>query len=167
MKKGLTVLMVMMMTASAIAGEARFFNFELVAQTESEQPTSIKINIPVKAVGAFDQQIDRFLLETNATEEFNTFTEVWREIKNVGPHDYVEINHGDDTVFVSTTETDVIVDINSREEGKIKITIPMDLVDYVAQIRNHDDFMEVVNNMEGRVLLRIEGDRVNGKLSIQ
>ncbi len=167
MKKGLTVLMVLMMTASAIAGDARFFNFELVAQMESEKPTTIKINIPVKAVSAFDQQIDRFLLETNATAEFNTFTEVWREIKNIGPHDYVEVNHGDDTVFVSTTETDVIVDITSREEGKIKITIPMDLVDYVAQIRNHDDFMEVVNNMEGRVLLRIEGDRVNGKLSIQ
>ncbi|CAM2009123.1 hypothetical protein [Acanthopleuribacter pedis] len=167
MKKMITALMVLMMAGTVFANETRFFNFELVANTDGDEPTTIKLNIPVNTIKAFDTQFDQFLVQTHATDEFNTFTELWQEIRNVGPNDYVEINQGDETIFVSTTDTDIIVDITSTEEGKIKITIPMDLVDYLTEIQSGEDLMDVIDSLEGRELLRIEGDKINGRLTIK
>ncbi len=156
MKKFIFAMLTMLLAQAAFA-QNYFLKCELI-ENDDNAPTEIKLSIPLGLLEAmkpsFDEAIGHAKLETHGVN----LREIWEQIRNAGPNEYVNINSDDQNVRVSTTETHIVVDVEGDEN--IHLTVPLAVVEAIFGGDNidFDQMIDALVGMAGQDLLNITGD---------
>mgnify|MGYP003572352517 FL=1 len=161
-----------LMTAQfSLAAEPHFFKLEL-QETSQEEPTNVKLNLPLGMIQAMSPQIqdaiDKGLDEVHVQDQTFNLREVWAEIQAVGAHEYARINGPDGVVVVSTTETHLIVEMNDDEQ-ELRAEIPLSVGDILLGSENPDfeAIVEQLIELEEEYLIVVTGTHINMKAWIE
>ena len=150
---------------AALAEQPKFVSVDM-SVTHEEEPVSIKVNLPLSLVGSMLPQINEAIAQANLEENDVDLRRIWSEIRAAGPNEYVNIEHADGHVVVTTDDTYVRINITSPEEGEIFVTIPLALGDLLLSgegVHSAEEAIAALADWEGD-LLTVTGDKINGRI---
>ncbi len=171
MKKSLigfvTLLFVM---THAVAGEY-MLRIEMNVQEGEGDPTTISMSLPAGLLHSFAPQVQEVLNDVDLEEQELNLRQIWQEIRDAGPNNFVEVKGQDGNVLVSTDATHLKVDVDTRDEGEIKLRIPLELGDLFfnndLQNLNVDEIISRLGDLVGEDLVTITGDKINGRVWVE
>ncbi len=152
------------------SGPAKVFRMELVETKSGEEPTEVKLRVPLSLVRAMAPKLQEALNDADFEAKGINFREVWQEVRDAGPNHYVEVKHEDGTFNVSTTETHLLIEADEENEGKVNIKVPLALGDLLFNLEQPIDVeeaLDALSNMEGQDLIVITGDHINMRAWIE
>ena len=155
--------------AFAGTNTTRFVNVDITSY-EGDQPTEIKLRVPMSLIKAMAPQVRDAVNEAAVTaDQQMNMKLIWDEVRKSGPTEFVEILGEDQNVSVATTEEDLKLSVNSDDMGEMKISIPLALGDALFNqegVFDFDSLLAALDQMEGQELVTIEGDRIDGRIWI-
>lgn len=162
-----TIIFAVFAMSAMAANEVKFINVDIQV-TEQETPTEVKLRVPMGMINAFAPQVNQALNEAQLEEQEIDFVGMWNELRNAGPNNFITVDGTDGTVNVSTTETELIVSVESDEQN-MKVTMPLAVGDaFFAQDGDFslETLLAELQEFEGQDLVTIEGDNINGRVWI-
>lgn len=167
MKKAALMILVFAILPLSAGTQNGIIRFELTENHDAENPTTIKLNIPVAMLTAMGPQLEEAITEVRNQPEFSQFNEAWQEVRKIGPFQFAEINNAEAQINVYTDETHIVAEIWSQEEGNMKIRIPLfvgDIVFSQDQVVDYATLLEALETHRGEDLMTIEGEFVNARM---
>lgn len=170
MKKTTLVMMALIFSSlMAMATDPKLLHVDLrVHEDEGGEPVSIQLNFPISLIQTMAPNINEALQNVEMESKNVDLRAIWRDVRAAGPNEYVNVNKSDAHIRVSTTETQVTIDIDSEEEGTIKVTMPLALGDLILGGSGNVTAEQVLASLENWQgdLVTISGDKVNGHIWI-
>ena len=165
MKKTLTLLIALITASFAMATEP-MLHIEMTENSGGGEPTEIRVNLPLTMLNAMGQQFDQALNEINIDGQEIDLREIWEQIKNAGPNEYVNIRSDEGTVVVSTDGTYINITVDEGDEH-VEVKIPYAVAEILLGSEQPDleALIDALTSMQGD-LLTITGTEVNGRIWI-
>ena len=152
--------------ATAGTNTSQLLHFELSETSNNEQPTEVKLRIPMSLLKALQPNIQEALDNAEFQNDQVDLQALWQEVKKAGPNQFIDINNAQEGhVNVSTTETHLLVKVTNSPQGDMSIEIPLELGDlFLAKEgpRQFDEMLQTLETFEGD-LLRITGTNINAR----
>lgn len=152
------------MAAQAGTQTTQFINVDFTAQEAEGAPAKIKLRIPMSLVNAMAPQLEEAFNQAQVQGDVD-LRQMWSEIEASGPMRFAEIQSDDAAVTVDTTEDHLKVAIDSEQEGRFNITVPLALGNALFGDESGDfhQLVAALQELEGD-LVTIEGDKINGRI---
>lgn len=152
-------------TATALAAGPTLIRLEVWAQEPGESPTTVKMNLPIRMLEAMRPTINEALADIHFEKEEFDLIAIWREVRDYGPHEYLQVKDGNHNINVATTETHLLITGVSDEQGDIEVTIPLTLMDMLVDTQSgeldFDAFLADLAFYQDQDLLTITGDNLS------
>ncbi len=170
MKKTSLVMMALIFSSlMALASDPKMLHVDIrVQEEEGGEPISVQLNFPLSMIQTMAPNINEALQNVEAENKDVDLRAIWRDVRAAGPNEFVNVNKADTHIRVSTTETQVMIDIDSVSEGTIKVTMPLALGDLILGSNPNVTVEQVLASLENWQgdLVTISGDKVNGHVWI-
>ena len=165
MKKTLITLITLIAASFAMANEP-MLHVEFTENSSGGEPTQIKVNLPLNMLSAMGDQFQSTLDEIDLDGQEINLREIWNEVKNAGPNEYVNIQSDEGTVSVSTNGTEITINVE-EDDQQIQVVIPYAVAEALlgGDEPNLEELIEALSQIEGD-LLTITGTDVNGRIWI-
>lgn len=172
MKKVLTVMFAVatLFTSIAVAGDQKMLHvaFEIV-ETGQDAPAEINVNLPLTMISSMVPNIQQALDEAELQEHNINIRELWLEVRDAGPNEFVKIKNAEANVTVKTTDTKLIVHVDAEEAENLTVEIPLSLGDLLfdrdmANV-NVEEIIQELSNFSGDLVV-VSGAKVNGRVWI-
>jgi len=163
-----TMALFVLTAATAFAGaKPGFINIDLTT-VENGAPADIKLRLPLSLAGVLAPQIQGAMAEVRTAQGDVNLRDMWAQIKNAGPMRLVDVSGPDANVTVDTTDDHLVVRVDSADEGRVHIQVPLALgaVFFENDTVDVPAMLSALEALSGQDLLTIEGDRVNGRIWI-
>ena len=165
MKKFFASLMICLIAGQvAMANTTDLLRVHVIEESEG---TEVKVNIPMNTLEAFRPTIQNALSDIEVDGHEIDLREIWQQIKDAGPNDFVEINQDGTRVLVATTaENEIRITIEG--EDNVNVRIPFALADAFLghEEIDYDTVMEALYDIEGD-LVNVTGDDVQVRVWIE
>ncbi len=169
MKKTTLILTTLIFSSlMAMASEPKMLHVDMRVLEEGNEPVSIQLNFPISLVQTMAPNITEALENVESEGQDVDLRAIWRDVRAAGPNEFVNVNKSNLNIKVSTTATEVRIEIDSEEEGLIKVTMPLALGDLILGGQGTvtvEQVMASLENWQGD-LVTISGDKVNGRVWI-
>lgn len=169
MKKTILILTTLIFSSLlALANEPKMLHVDMRIIEDEAEPVSIQLNFPISLVQTMAPNITEALENVETEGKDVDLRAIWRDVRAAGPNEYVNVNKSDVHIKVSTTATEVRIEIDSEEQGLIKVTMPLALGDLILGGQGNvtvEQIMASLENWQGD-LVTITGDKVNGRVWI-
>lgn len=138
---------------------------------KDDRPDGVELvmSLPISVLTTFQPQIREAFMALEEENDSLNFVEIWNSVKDVGPHDFMEIKGKDGHIKISTTESHFVARVNSPEMGDIEALVPLALGDILfANSQNVDleGIVAALGALEGQDLVRIRSEFINGRVWI-
>jgi len=130
--------------------------------------SNFQMSLPLSMIELLKPQIEEIL--ASASTDSASLQETWKIVRNVGPSEVVEIRNENADLKVTSSETELLVQVVDKKDGsKSLVTVPIILGDAFLSTPEPDwhAVARVVLSMNGADLVRISGDKVNGRAWIE
>ena len=171
MKKLLfTALLTLMIAPGLLAGDGKFFRFEMTETESNGTPTEIKVRVPLSIVGAMTSQIEEAFEQVDFEGQELNIKELWAEVRAAGDNDFIEIDKEGAHIKVSTEGDFLLVSVEENESDQtINVKVPLSLGDllFAEGGPDVDGILEELSNFTDVELFTIESEKVNAKAWIE
>lgn len=168
-----TVLLVAALASVSVAAQSKknqmMLNVEF--KTDLDGGTDVQMSLPFEVLESFrgivNNALEQAYLETEENAEVN-FYEIWKAVRDSPPMDFIEISNEEADIKVATTETQLLIKLDTVDTGLVNVTIPLFLGDALfGNPETQVDFDAVIRLLEesrGNDLILIEGEHINGRV---
>lgn len=135
-----------------------------------EEGMELVMSLPLSVITSFHPQIREAFTALEEENQSLDFVEIWSSIKEIGPHDFLEIKGEDGHVKLSTTESHFVAKVNSPEDGEIEALVPLALGDVLfakAESFDFDAILAALELLDGQDLITIRSEFINGRVWIE
>ena len=165
------ILVTLSMSLTVLAQDSQDLTINIDYTSTEDDGTGMQMTLPLSMIEIFRPQIEEALASA-ANDESVDFREIWSTVRAGEPSQFVEINDADTEVRVSTTETELLVSIFEREGNfRSDVTIPLAFGDALfsqaTSDLSADDVIATLAGMAGTDLVRISGNKINGRIWIE
>ena len=168
-KNAIVMAMIMSMSVAVFAQDNQVRTINIDFRDEG-QNTTMNMSLPITVIESFRPHIEQALESVQQGDHQIDFQEIWQAVKDAGPTDFVEIKSEDADVKVSTTDTELRVSVQEKQDGHdIDVAIPLAVCEalFAGGELDLDAIVTALEDMAGQNLITITGDQINGRVWIE
>jgi hypothetical protein len=139
--------------------------------SEVDEGMTMNLSLPLSLIETVKPKIEEILNQVQAEQEGFDFVEIWNQVKDVGPTEFVDIKSKEANIKVSTNEQHLRVDVFQKLEGRdIRVVLPMALGDALFANGKRVDYDAILNallDMQGQDLVKVEAADMRGRVWIE
>lgn len=135
---------------------------------EQDESSNFQMSLPLSMIEILKPQIEAML--ASASTDSVSVQETWKSVRSAGPSEVVEIGNANADVKITSSETEMLIHIVDKQDGtRALVTVPIILGDAFLSTPepDWDAVARAVLSMNGADLVRVSGDKINGRAWIE
>ena len=168
MKRTALIILALALSAPAVLASSPIIRIEVKEYSNSE-PTDVKLSIPASMLEAFRPAFEEAIADIDIDGQELDLRGIWQEVRAAGPNEYVTINDGRESLSVSTTETDLVIQVFEDGEVDANIRIPLEIGDLLlgGDTVDMDGLMDLLDSMRGLDLIRVDSNDADIRIWVE